>query len=343
MLMTMESVDAFLAAQKDNGASRDQMRQRRGFVTNLYLWLPDDKQLSKERLAQWREDMQEKGYTQQTISNYVKGINLYLDFMGWSEIRFRRGRSKDIRGLTFGYLTPVEPTDARDRKDVVWRCHCKCGNIVELPATRLLVGNTLSCGCMKVETIRTASKAIDGTHLVLSLKDDKQKNDTQSGYTGVSKKRDKWCAYITYKRKRYNLGTYYKLEDAVKARARAKELVMEDAQQLLLEFEAQHADDYKPDRENLPKVNPAPLTDVKEKTAFLTVNRSDNTSGCPGVTKSRNRWKAYISYSGKRYVLGFFASKEEAIAARKCAEQKILDNPDSFLKEQNHKNEEIRV
>ena len=226
MQMTQESIDAFLEHQTRNGASKDSLRQRKGFVSYLYQWLPDDKLLTRECLAAWREDMQQKGYTQQTILNYVKGINMYLDYMGWSEIRFNRGKAKDIRDITFGYLTPIEPTEKRHRKDVVWRCKCKCGNIVEMPATRLLTGNTLSCGCMKVENILSASKHIAGTHLFQSLKEDAPRSDNLSGYVGVSPKRDKWFAHITYRGTRYHLGTYSNIEDAIKARARAKELVM---------------------------------------------------------------------------------------------------------------------
>lgn len=330
MLMTQESIDSFLETQKENGASKDALRKRKGFITCLYQWLPEDKVLTKEKLNTWREYMQQKGYTQQTILNYVKGINLYLDYMGWTEIRFNRGKAKDIRNLTFGYLTAVEPTAARCRKDVVWRCKCKCGSIVELPATRLLRGNTLSCGCMKADSIRSASKNIAGTHLVMSLKEDERKMDTISGFTGVSPKRDKWIAYITYRGKRYNLGTYSNLEDAVKARARAKELVMEDAQQLLAVYEAMHMDDCKQDRAALPKVTANPLQDESVKTHFLTAVRSDNTSGYPGVSRSRKKWKAYISYQGKRYILGYFDEKNDAIAARKRAEKQLMEGYASF-------------
>lgn len=44
---------------------------------------------------------------------------------------------------------------------------------------------------------------------------------------------DKWQARITYKGVQYSLGCYFNIDDAVKARARAKELVMADAQGLL--------------------------------------------------------------------------------------------------------------
>lgn len=328
MQMTLESIDAFLESQKENGASKDVLRQRRGFVCCLYQWLPADKSLSKEILGAWRDEMRQRGYSQQTISNYVKGINLYLDHMGWSEIRFNRGRAKDIRDLTFGYLTPIAPTDRRHRRDVVWSCRCKCGNVVELPAARLLEGNTLSCGCLKAEHMRSVVKNIAGTHLVLSLKEDGRKADTLSGYTGVSPKRDKWLAYITYRGKRYHLGTYSRIEDAVKARARAKELVMEDALQLLELYETIHRDDDTPDRENLPRVEIKALTEDPGDAAAV---RSDSTSGYPGVTKSRKKWKAYISYKGKRYVLGYFTEKYDAITARKKAEKQLREDPASFL------------
>lgn len=339
MQMTQESLDSFLLAQKYSGASQTVLRQRKNFVTSLYRWLPEDKELSKERLNLWREDMQQKGYTQQTILNYVKGINLYLDYMGWSDIRFNRGRPKDIRNIPFGYLTPIEPTDKRHRKDVVWRCKCKCGNIVEIPATRLLVGNTLSCGCMKADNILSASKNIAGTHLVFSLKDDERKADTLSGYTGVSPKRDKWYAYITYRGRRYNLGTYSSIDDAVKARARAKELVVEDAQKLLKYYEELHRNDYKPDRSSLSRVERVPLIHETEKRIRPTVARSNNTSGYPGVAREKKKWKAYISHQGERYTLGYFTEIEDAIATRKAAESKLQENPQAFVAEQRHKKE----
>ena len=339
MRMSQESIDAFLTTQKENGASKDALRQRKGFVTYLFQWLPEDKELSKESLSLWREDMEQKGYTQQTILNYVKGINLYLDYMGWSEIRFNRGKAKDIRNITFGYLTPIEPTDKRHRKDVVWRCKCKCGNMVEMPATRLLTGNTLSCGCMKAENILSASKYIAGTHLIQSLKEDAPRSDNLSGYVGVSPKRDKWVAHITYRGKRYHLGTYSNIEDAVKARARAKELVMEDAEKLLEYFEELYKNDYKPDREILPKVVRMPLIVEGEKVIRPTVARSNNSSGYPGVGKAKKKWRASISYQKKRYVLGYFSEIEDAIAARMEAEKKLNEDPQVFMMEQGRKKE----
>lgn len=51
--------------------------------------------------------------------------------------------------------------------------------------------------------------------------------------------------------------------------------------------------------------------------------RSDNTSGCLGVTwdKSRNKWKAGIHINGKFIHIGRYKDKEQAISSRKVAEK----------------------
>ena len=84
-----------------------------------------------------------------------------------------------------------------------------------------------------IELLRESNKYIDHTSIRQSLEERVESKRAQSGYTGVTRKRDKWSASITYKKKCYYLGCYSKLEDAVKARARAKQLVIEDAEKLL--------------------------------------------------------------------------------------------------------------
>lgn len=187
--------------------------------------------------------MQKKGYTQQTVLNYVKGINLYLDYMGWSGIRFNRGRTKDIRNIQFGYLSAIEPTGEKKRKDYIWRCQCKCGKEVEYPATRLLTGNTVSCGCLRGEYFKKTNKYFDGTSLRQSIEEQVYSARAKSGYTGVTLKHGKWKAYIRYKGPNISLGSYTKLEDAVEARARGKKLVQMDAQGLLRVYEELHKED----------------------------------------------------------------------------------------------------
>lgn len=60
--------------------------------------------------------------------------------------------------------------------------------------------------------------------------------------------------------------------------------------------------------------------------------RKNNTSGITGVewVSSKNRWRATISFKGKRYYLGKFEKFEDAVKARKNAEEKLHD---TFLKQ----------
>ena len=330
-IMTAETIDNFIACNREKGATANLICRLSCATRVLYEHLPEGKTVTKERLLSWRKAMEDKGYASQTILNYVKYINLYLDYVGASDLRFTRGKPKDITGMTFGYLTAIEPTKKRHRKDIVWICKCKCGNIIELPATRMLVGRTLSCGCINKEHLQRANKYIDNTCLRQALEDRVESTRSASGYTGVTRKRGKWQAYITYKGTRYSLGCYTKMEDAVKARARAKQLVQEDALGLLAFYEEIHKEDSAlPNKDTVEKPQFQPADWRTNSLPASAAPRSDNRSGYTGVSFSRNRWQARISYKGTQYRLGSYKTLEEAVAARKQAEQELKANPDGF-------------
>ena len=330
--MTPETMDAFIQSEMNKGASENMIRRYKGTLKVIGDFLPEDKCITKERLLAWRKSMEDNGYASITILNYVKYINRYLDFVGCSEIRFNQGKAKDITGMTFGYLTAIEPTGAKNRNDYVWLFQCKCGGTIELPASRVLNGHTLSCGCLKGAHLKKALKICGGTSLVHSLNEKVESKNSISGYVGVSPKRDKWQAHIMYKGVNYSLGTYYDLNEAVKARARGKELVMEDAQGLL-DFYAELEKEFpqlsnmrKEAKKEFPKTEW--ITNAEPTTA---AKRSDNTSGHPGVGFHLGKWNAKICYQGIRYTLGRFSDLDEAVAARKNAEQLLKEDPTSFL------------
>lgn len=60
--------------------------------------------------------------------------------------------------------------------------------------------------------------------------------------------------------------------------------------------------------------------------------RSNNTSGVPGVDwwASKQRWRAAICFKGKRYYLGSYGQFEDAVRARKRAEEELHG---TFLRE----------
>ena len=331
--MTPELMSAFIQHETDNGASKNMIRRFKGTLKVIYDYLPEDKCITKERLLQWRKGMEDNGYASITVLNYVKYINRYLDYVGCSEIRFNKGRAKDITGMTFGYLTAIEPTGEKNRGDFVWRFQCKCGNEVELPATRVLTGNTLSCGCLVGVALRESRKFYGGTSIVQSMTEQVESTRSVSGYTGVSPKRDKWQAHIKYKGVRYSLGCYSDLQDAVKARARGKELVIADAKGLLDFYtELEKSFPQRPSKHTEPKKNFPSAEWVINDAPGSAARRSNNTSGCPGVTFHHGKWEAKICYKGLRYRIGRYADKNEAIAARKAAEQLLQRDAERFIK-----------
>jgi hypothetical protein len=63
-------------------------------------------------------------------------------------------KHKDIGGQKFNMLTAVSDTgksSAGKNKRVIWLFRCDCGNEIELEATRVVSGNTTSCGCLRAK------------------------------------------------------------------------------------------------------------------------------------------------------------------------------------------------
>jgi hypothetical protein len=59
-------------------------------------------------------------------------------------------RAHDLTGRVVGRLTVV-----RRMPSLKWACRCSCGREVEVPHRALLKSETRSCGCLKVDVLRT--------------------------------------------------------------------------------------------------------------------------------------------------------------------------------------------
>lgn len=106
-----------------------------------------------------------------------------------------------------------------DLKTKQARCRCDCGKEIQTRIYNVLDGHTKSCGHLKKQSHLTS---VNGTTLE-SLKTKVSKSNT-SGYKGVSQTRNgKWVAYITLRRKRYHLGIFDSIDEAVEARKAAEE------------------------------------------------------------------------------------------------------------------------
>ena len=58
-------------------------------------------------------------------------------------------RTKNIVGQRFGKLVVLEMLEKRNKYGrIMYRCKCDCGNIVDVLGNSLVLGHTMSCGCL---------------------------------------------------------------------------------------------------------------------------------------------------------------------------------------------------
>ena len=140
-------------------------------------------------------------------------------------------------GDKVGYWTIINNDGDR------FRCRCICGTERVIKHNILKSGRSLSCGCRRSDHQIKEQK--EGRELGQKISREVQKHglsvayagfgrrknrNSRTGITGVSKWSDKYRAYITVDRKQINLGTFGKLEDAVKARRNAEEQYFSERQ-----------------------------------------------------------------------------------------------------------------
>ena len=127
----------------------------------------------------------------------------------------------DLAGQLFVRLTVLRPAENIGRK-TGWLCQCDCGGELVAKTYHLRSGHVTSCGCADAGI--ASLTFVDGTCLEMLRAKTVRSNNT-SGVPGVFWRTDKrrWRAMICFKGRRYNLGSYRRFEDAVKARKEAEE------------------------------------------------------------------------------------------------------------------------
>ena len=134
---------------------------------------------------------------------------------------------KDFIGKRFGRLTVTGYAGKLNENTTehYWNCRCDCGNVTTVGQNVLQRGETVSCGCYQKERVLDALRLVENTSVTILEHSKKLKANNTSGYTGVhQEKSGKWIAYINFKKKRYWLGRFDDLEDAVCARKRGEEM-----------------------------------------------------------------------------------------------------------------------
>ena len=211
----------------------------------------------------------------------------------------RTRKRQDLSGQRFGRLTAVryEFDDSRHRD--CWTFRCDCGMEKILPTDQVKWNGVRSCGCLRRERTGNMNK--------------KDLADMRFGRLQVVRRtemRDTPGTIVWECRCDCGNTIYCSVNSLTTGKVRSCGCLYRDTRG----EGAKNRDD---------------LVDDTNLTGLISAKklRTDNTSGATGVylNKKTMRWTAYLNYRKKRYYLGLFDKKEDAIKARKRAEQELHD------------------
>ncbi len=234
------------------------------------------------------------------------------------------GKLKDLTGQRFGRLVVVRRAEdyisPKGYKASKWLCHCDCGNKVVVRKSDLTSRRTLSCGCYGMEARYNSKKKYNIYDL--------------SGEYGIG--------YTSKDEKFYfDLEDYDLIKDycwhineqgyVVSTTNLFHRIVMGSPDAI---FEIDHIQGETTRNDNR-KYNLRITT--KSQNMMNVGLRSNNKSGVTGVIwhKRSGKWRAIIVINGKQIELGLFVNFEDAVKARKEAEEKYFgkysyDNSQSY-------------
>lgn len=210
------------------------LQDREGACAKLRLCQKREKHERSERDADWSSaGCQASGRKERVLLLVGVCVRLWQHDQGGNQRSDEKNpvqscgcvrQEKDIEGQRFGRLTALYPTAKRLGGSIVWMCRCDCGNVTEVSYNDLRSGNTKSCGCMVHEKGGLPLAYVDDT-CVESLKSKTLYKNNTSGCTGVLWQKGRWVAQISFRKCRYYLGSYERLEDAVFVRRQAERLL----------------------------------------------------------------------------------------------------------------------
>ncbi len=138
-----------------------------------------------------------------------------------------RKSTKDLTGKKFGKLIVLSFSHYSNDKYAYWNCRCDCGCEKTVYSYNLISGAVKSCGCERVACGKKYGERnlhiFEGVQIEKAQAKTMPKNNT-SGFRGVfkDKKTNKWRARMILQGRRYELGYFENLEDAINARIKAE-------------------------------------------------------------------------------------------------------------------------
>ena len=231
--------------------------------------------------------------------------NLVLFFFGGGE----NVRVVDLVGRVFGRLTVTGRAENTADGQTRWLCKCSCGNNVTVLGSNLKRGITRSCGCLALEQRRKAKLSNDFIF----------HENYVSGFTSTGV--EFWIDtgdYETVKRYCWHVDA----QGYITGRVRGRDITLHRF--LLGAKDGDIIDHISHNKRDDRKGN---LRIVGQSRNMQNSKLSKaNKSGVTGVSwfERDQKWRASITVNYKAYNLGTYDTFEEAVAARKAAEEKYF-------------------
>lgn len=198
---------------------------------------------------------------------------------------------ESLIGRRFGKLEVTEllPSDKNGQRR--WLCRCDCGNTHVATTGNLKSGHTTNCGCRKSPDL---TGQVFGNLTVLGRSEKRSSRGARTTPMWECRCR---CGAITYK---------------------ATDTLKNPDLSMCADCAAKYATEKA--RQCAGFVEGTQLSKIKDMTPSAA-----NTSGCRGIYYEGkfDRWRAQIIFQRKRYYLGTFKNKEDAIKARQRAEEEL--------------------
>lgn len=234
----------------------------------------------------------------------------------------RESYPQDITGLKFGRLTVVRKTNIKSKRTsdngaYLWECLCDCGNVCYYSRYALITPNGVkSCGCLYEDTRYEIGKryctydlenydfgigyCANGTYFFFDKEDyDKIKN------------------YCWWYDGRYVIAHSLKNDKYTTDIIRMHRIVMDIKDREDINVDHKNLIRYDCRKSNLRKATDSENAMNKDYSYM-------SPTGIPGVIKQNNKWSASITVNKNTINLGRFEKFNDAVNARKSAEDKLF-------------------
>lgn len=226
------------------------------------------------------------------------------------------GKFIDLTGQRFGRLVVVERGENKGNQPY-WKCLCDCGNIKYISGASLKQGVTRSCGCLHKETAKLLGQKskkynpfeICGDYVTMyTLKGEPFYVDLEDF--------DKVKDICWYKDK---YGYICGVDNVSGKNIKIHRLIMNCPDDMVVD----HIHGEKT-RNNNRKINSRLAT--KSQNGMNMKKKTTNSSGYVGIRwlSQNKKWGANIWFNNKNIYLGIFDNLDDAIKARKEAEEKYF-------------------